>query len=272
MIYRPSNNGSDFPRELEPLERELVYGQLPIQSPTYNRYRASIDQMKIVGFGRRGAGHFVLAKHRPAEDIMDLVTPVFAIGGARNRDGELTVVIHEMEQESVSFELMAVRGEIESFMNMDFTRWSTSEWQPGSDCPKCSVRVKEVALKVDGSGVLAMCPSHRAIWVWDGVMQVNHIVPLTAFMNELNLQRALKGGKKIYRPPADVFLDLEDYSDSDFAHAFVLYNKYSHKLEIKDQQLVPQQKWRAGLFGRIFRGSRQELNAGRTGPTGHTDK
>ena len=71
----------------------------------------------------------------PKKDTLELVTPVFALGGAEDVATSVTIVIHEMAEETVSVELMTLTG---NFAELDLGRartWSISDWNPGECCP-----------------------------------------------------------------------------------------------------------------------------------------
>lgn len=242
MALAISNNGKEFPRELTPLERALIYNELPENSEAYRRYREMISRMQVVGLGKRGAGHLVLGEHKPQADTLQLVTPVFAVGGAESERTSLTIVIHEIEEDTISVELMTLKGSFENFNIDEAKMWSISAWKAGERCPKCSVGVREVRLPVlnsKGEATLAVCKKHRAIWVSDGNLKMNHIIPVTSFLSELETQRTLREGKGRYRPAAQIFDDIDSYPDSEFVHAFVLYNKFRRKMEVGDIAVEP---------------------------------
>ncbi|MCL4510238.1 MAG: zf-TFIIB domain-containing protein [Bacteroidetes bacterium] len=244
-MFEPiSNNGKEFPRELTPLEHELVFRQLPENSKTYRQYRERIERMKVVGLGRRGAGHLVLAEHEVSSDTLQLVTPVFAFGGAEQSQSKLTIVIHEVGDDAISIELMALKGNLESLDTGTARLWSVSDWKTGEKCPKCSTQVREIRLplKDEREATLTVCAKHRGVWIHDSELEMNHIIPLTGFINELNKQEGLRKGKFEYHSPSQVFSELDEFSDTEFTNAFVLYNKFWRKLEVGELELVPAKK------------------------------
>ena len=239
-----SNDGREFPRELTDLERKLIFGILPEHSRGYSEYRAKIDLMKVVGLGKRGAGHLVLSENEVGDDLLDHVAPVFAVGGARQGRAEISIVMHELEQNSISVELMMVSGEYASLKAGELTMWAVSDWLPQGNCPKCGCTVREVVLPLMGErqAVIAMCPGHRSIWVYDSSDGVNRIVPLSGFMNELNAQKALRSGKREHRSPSETFAELSGYPDNEIVLAFTLYNKFRRKLDVADSESPPLRK------------------------------
>ena len=252
-----SNNGREFPHELDPLERDMIFRQLPEHSKTYRRYREWIRQMKVVGLGKRGTGHLILAEHGVNPDTFQLVTPVFAVGGAEQSYAELTVVIHEVSDDSISVELMTLKGNFELFGVEKARLWSISDWKPGDGCPKCLNQIREIKLppKGDNKATLAICSNHHGIWIHDSELEMNHIIPLTGFMNELNRQEGLRKGRYEYHSPSRVFSELDKFSDLEFTNAFVLYNKFWRKLEVGEVALEPTPK--TSLVSRLvskFRG------------------
>ncbi|MCL5268630.1 MAG: hypothetical protein M1469_11095 [Bacteroidetes bacterium] len=256
-----SNNGKEFPRELTPLEQELIFSLLPERSEIYRRYRERIQGMKVVGLGRRGAGHLVLGEHRPQADTLELLTPVFALGGAEHVTTSVTVVIHEIAEETISVELMILKGNFEELDVGNARKWSISDWNPGEVCPKCSVPVREISLPVvksDCETTLAVCREHRGIWISDGDLKMNHIIPVTSFLSELDRQMALQGVKRGYRSPGQIFNELESYSDTEFVRAFVLYNKFWRKMDIKDIAFEPavNRSFASRLVSRLVRKGR----------------
>ncbi len=230
-----SNNGKEFPRQLNALERDLINRQLPGSSETYRRYRERIAGMDVVGLGKRGPGHLVLGRQNPQPDNLELVTPVFALGGAEDATTSVTIVIHEMAEETVSVELMTLTGNFDELELRRARTWSISDWIPGECCPKCSAPVKEIRLpaaSANGLATLAVCRGHRGIWVRDGDLKMNHIIPVTGYLSELDRQRNFRGAKGEYHSAGQVFDDLESYSDAEFVRAFVLYNKFWRKMDI----------------------------------------
>lgn len=237
MFLPNSNNGKEFPRRLTPLEHELIFNQLPDSSDAYRSYRERIDRMQVVGLGKRGAGHLVLGEQKPLADVLEMVTPVFAVGGAESPQASLTIVIHEIEAETISVELMTLKGSFETFSISGAKMWSISDWKAGDPCPKCSARVREVKLpvsKTEQAATLVVCKEHRGIWVSDGSLKINRIIPVTAFLSELEAQRNLREGGRTYHPVRRVFDEIDGYPDSEFVHAFVLYNKFWRKMELSD--------------------------------------
>ncbi len=240
-----SNNGKEFPRELTALERELIFSQLPENSKAYRDYRELIGRMKVVGLGKRGAGHLVLGEQKPHSDTLQLVTPVFAFGGAERNRTSITVVIHEFGDDVISVELMTLNGEFEELGAGQIKTWSISDWSRGSPCPKCGTPVKEVDMPMLKSGkeaTLAVCRKHRGIWISDGDLGMNHIIPVTGYLSELVRQRAIAARSREYRPAAEVFGELDSFSAREFVRAFVLYNKFWRKMDIQDVDFAPPAK------------------------------
>jgi hypothetical protein len=85
--------------------------------------------------------------------------------------------------------------------------------------------------------------------LYESVSGVNHIIPVTNFINEL-----LRGNRSINRSKGIdmnyIFSNLGMFSDSDFRRALVQYNKQWRKVDLHDTDVVIEKK-KKWFFGRL---------------------
>ena len=104
--------------------------------------------------------------------------------------------------------------------------------------------------------VLAICREDRRLWVHESSTQVNHLIPVTNFYNELMLHKNIRD-PKIALDAKKLFMDLGDYSDGDLTYAFLTYNKIKSKvypvssLESDRRETPSFLKRLSGLLGKV---------------------
>ena len=101
---------------------------------------------------------------------------------------------------------------------------------------------------------LACCPADRRLWVHDGAEEVNRLIPVTNFYNELMLQKQIRD-PKLALEARRLFEDLTAYSDADLTRAFFTYNRLRSKVHLEGV-LEPERAGKRSfvtLFRSLFR-------------------
>ena len=116
-----------LPRELDPLERELLLGVLPIERPGYAAYRKLIETWPVVTSGRRGDGNYILAEAGWSVDIETPLPQLFAYGVVEYEQGTLAISIRERFGGQLEFEMEAAADRTAVAASRQIRRWSFSE-------------------------------------------------------------------------------------------------------------------------------------------------
>ena len=240
-----------YPRDLKPLERELLLWVLPDDRSGYREYRSLVQSWQVAAAGRRGEGNFILAPGTWKIDGESPLPQVFAYGVVEQEDGRIAVTVRERLGDQLEFEIVNLDGERLPTRLTEKKGWTYSEWLPNLPCPICSGSVREVAMRTEGGRmlVLAVCTRDGRIWVYDERSRVNHPIPLTNFYNELMLHANVRD-PNIALNSRRLFTDLQSYSDATLSRAFASYNSLKTKITIEDQiQITGARKH--SLFGRF---------------------
>jgi hypothetical protein len=244
-----------YPRSLTAREREWVRWILPEDRTAYRRYREMIDHMTVIGEGRRGPGELILGQPGATVDFGSPLGAVFAYGALETNVGQISVTLRELTDEQISLEIVSHRSaEIPADVT-ESRRWSYSTWSPGQPCPQCRQPVREVPMHSAAAQeerlTLAVCPSDRRLWVHDG--EVNRLIPVTNYYNELMLQKKIRD-PKIALDARRLFAELDTYSDADLTRAFVTYNQIRSKVRVEGllEPDRPAKRSVAGLFRSLF--------------------
>ncbi len=237
--------GSAFPRALSEFERATLLWLLPEHKPGYQHYRRCIETWKVIGRGRRGEGNFILAPvENPAgktgaPDTSAPLAPVFAYGVIETSAGKISATLREVEEGQsqrdfqLEFEIVNLDSETIPETFEERRRWNFSEWSSGAQCPMCGQHVREITIqRVTGIALtLAICPSDKRLWIYDGSDGVVHLIPVTNFYNELMMHKRVRD-PEIALDSQHLFRDLSSYSDSDLTAAFIGYNNLRKKVEL----------------------------------------
>ncbi len=220
---------TDYPRMLRPKERELLECVLPPDRPGYDRYRALIGGMQVIGEGRRGRGNFVLGRTADTPDISSPLGPVVAYGVVETTRDPFTVTVREYAGDQIDVEIVSAHGEEIPDHFEEKRRWTYSSWNPGDPSPATGAPVREVA--VDVSCTLAIAATEKRIWIHDRATGIVHLLPITNFYNALMLHRRIRDPKVALRS-ALLFENLRSYTDADLRAAFVAYNAFRHRVSV----------------------------------------
>lgn len=214
---------------LRPKERELLECVLPPDRPGYDRYRALIGGMQVIGEGRRGKGNFVLGHPDDTPDISSPLGPVVAYGAVETTRDTFSVTVREYAGDQIDVEIVSTHGEEIPDHFEEKRRWTYSGWNPGDPSPATGLPVREIAL--DDSCILAIVGTEKRIWIHDRSTGMVHLLPITNFYNALMLHKRIRDPKVALRS-ALLFENLPSYSDADLRAAFVAYNAFRHRVTV----------------------------------------
>ncbi|MFQ5798512.1 MAG: hypothetical protein ACE5H0_07450 [Bacteroidota bacterium] len=227
------NSPERYPRKLAKREQEFLYWLLPDERTGYHHYRDLLETMVVLGEGRRGKGNLVLG--HPG-DVLDLDAPlasVFAFGVIEGEDKNILVTIREEQEHQVEVEIVGSKSDKVPDQFAEKRRWSYSSWSPGDLGPSSGGMVREVKMrgKENFTLVLAISPPEKRLWIYDAKSQVNHLIPVTNFYNELMMLKGIRD-PNLALQSAKLFSRLSKFSDEDLARAFLSYNRLRKKVEV----------------------------------------
>ncbi|MBI3586734.1 MAG: hypothetical protein HY088_06360 [Ignavibacteriales bacterium] len=240
-----------FPRELTPIERELLLWLLPEDRPGYSEYRTLFAQWMVAARGRRGEGNYIIAAPTERPDNESPLPQLLAHGVVETRGGRISISIRERLGDQVEFEIMYPQLNKVFSVENELHRWTYSYWLPSQGCPACKNSLREVAMNTTAGQrfVLAVCSNDKLLWVYDEATKVNHPIPTTNFYNELMLHNNTRD-PKIALDSKRLFTDLAMYPDRDLVLAFVTYNKLRAKIPLNQPIVVPEES-QLSFFKRI---------------------
>lgn len=255
MNYDKSNSKSvDFPRQLNDVEKKLLFEILPENKKGYLDYRNKINELMIIGLGRFGGNNFILGKEVINPDLQSPSTPIFAAGTVYLKDEEIDVTINEEIDDEIEVDISPKNSTILP-ENLDVVKSvSFSDWNPGDADPYKNKNVREVLIEKDNY-VLAIACTINKIWIYDINTKVNHLIPVSNFYNELMLVKNIRE-KEIVLKPKLLFENIDEYSDSDLFSAFVKYNKYMRRINLDYDKILhqPEEKKRNNFIKIFSRG------------------
>ena len=248
-----AGTNSVYPRSLTAREKEWLAWILPSSRDGYREYRDVVERMVVLGEGRRGKGNVVLGHSGDVPDIESPLPPVFAYGAIETNLGVISITIRENVEDQIDVEIVSHRTEEIPETFEETRRWTYSAWNPGDVCPQCQKPVREVPMhSTQGKHfVLAICPADKRLWVYSADNQVNRLIPVTNFYNELMLHKNIRDAK-IALDSSRLFSDLLSFSDAELTYAFLTYNKFKTKVDVTGT-LLSEKKEQATLGERLRR-------------------
>ncbi len=252
MVFDNSNiKSGEFPRQLNKIEKELLFKILPENKKGYLNYMNKINELMVIGLGRFGGNNFILGKKDTNPDLQSPSTPIFAAGTVYLEDEEIDITINEEIDDEIEVDLSpknssALPEKLEIVKTKSF-----SEWNPGDLDPYKNKKVRVVLIEQDNY-VLAVASAINKIWIHDINTRVNHLIPVSNFYNELMSVKNIRT-KEIVLNPKLLFENIDEYSDSDLFSAFIKYNKYMRRINLDYNKILhqPEEKKRKH-FKKIF--------------------
>ena len=96
---------------------------------------------------------------------------------------------------------------------------------------------------------LALCGTDRRLWVYEASTQVNRLIPVTNFYNELMLHKNIRD-PKVALDSKRLFAHLSSYTDNDLTYAFLTYNKLKTKVHLTGM-IQADRAEQPGFFGKL---------------------
>ncbi len=224
------------PRPLPSREMGWIEWLFPATRPGYRSFLENLRPLRVIGEGRRGKGEMILGQPGTTPDFTAPLPPVFAYGAIETDAGMISITVREMLNDQVSVEIVSHRSDDIPENFREIRRYSYSEWMPGKPCPACGRNVREVSMHPAGDEathfVLALCATDRRIWVHDPSSEVNRLIPVTNFHNELVLHKNIRD-PNVALDSKRLFADLPQYSDADLTYAFRTYNTLRTKVHVE---------------------------------------
>jgi hypothetical protein len=214
-------------------ERGWTDWVLPADRIGYKKYREMLGSMKVIGVGRRGQGEMIMGREGSEADISAPLPPVLAYGAIETNFGTISVTIREPLDDQISVEIVNQRSDEIPEEFEEAKRWTYSTWLPGMACPQCGLPLREVAIRTVNDPlphhVLAICAANRRLWLYEEPGQINHLIPVTNFYNELMLHKNIRD-PRIALDSKRLFSEIASFSDADLTRAFVTYNALKAKV------------------------------------------
>lgn len=251
MVSNQKN--SQYPRPLTAREIEWIEWVLPKLRAGYREYCDVVHSMSVIGEGRRGKGEIILGHIGAQPDFDEPLSPVFAYGAIETNFGTISITLREILNDQISVEIVSHRAEEVPEEFEEFRRWTYSTWKSGDVCPQCQKQIREVPMHAIDRGmehfVLAVCSNDKRLWVFEDATQVNRLIPVTNFYNELMLHKSFRD-PKIALDSKQLFTHLSNYSDSDLTYAFLMYNKLKMKVHVEGS-IAADKKGKRSLVERL---------------------
>ncbi len=223
----------------------LLESVLPPDRPGYRRYREMLQSFVVVGEGRRGPGHLLLAQAPVAAEAPATLPHVVAFGALETTQDVLTVTVREFVEPWLDVEILSSGGNPIPDHFEEKRRWTYSTWEPGGVSPATGIAVREVGLGPEARLVLA--PGERRIWLYDAASGMVCLIPLTGIHHDLMVFRRERDPGVALR--SERFFDqLFAATDEELRAAFVAYNLQQPRVELPPVPAAAS----ATLFSRIF--------------------
>jgi len=223
----------EYPRKLTLRESGYLNWLLPEDRRGYLEFRNKLEGFVVIGEGRRGKGNLVLGKlgDEPEEDAP--LAPVFAFGTIEGIDQDVLVTIREKQGEQVEVEVVGSKSDEVPDSFIEKRRWSYSRWSPSELGPESGAPVREVKIsgKEDAGFFLALCPQEKRLWIHNESTQVNYLIPVTNYFNELMMVKGIRD-PSLALESSNLFTHLRDFTDEELARAFLSYNRLRRKVEV----------------------------------------
>lgn len=244
-----SANGR-YPRALRPKERELLDSVLPAERAGYKRYRDLVASLTVIGEGQMGKGNLILGPSGRHPDLREPLSSVIAYGVVETTSDTFTVTVREYGGGQLDVEIVSAHGDEVPERFEEKRRWTYSTWTPGDSSPSTGAPVREVTL--DDRHVLVVSREEKRIWVYDGTSEMNILIPITNFYNELMLLKGVRD-PRVALSPSKFFDDLGTYTDLELVQTFSAYNRIRPKVTLAAAVEAAQEGGMRAFFKGLFR-------------------
>ena len=228
---------NNFPRQLTAAEKTILFSILPESKTGYKLYREKINNLLVIGSGRFDGNNYILGNKGAEPDLNIPSSPVFALGTAVSGSNNIDVIIHEESDEQIEFDITS-SSELSFEKNIRIEEVNCySNWNPGEKIIFEKAEVREYII-LPGSYILAIVPELKKIWLHDISTGVNHIIPVTNYFNELMRLKNIRDPKLALKP-GNFFEYINEFKNDEIRKAFLMYDKYLSKFNIKDENSDP---------------------------------
>jgi hypothetical protein len=246
-------NGQDFPRKLSEVEKYWLYLILPENRPGYKIYRDKIENLYVIGYGKFPPYNLILGKINELPDLSIPSQPLIAKGVFFYDKGSVAVTIFdefedqiEIDISSNGFDYWQIQPEL--LINQEVKWFTYSSWSPGEKHPFDNSELREVEIQ-RADLELVISPKHKQVWIYDYNLKFNKFIPVTNFYQELLKVARIKDINTM----TDInflFSNIRKFSDDQIRQAFINYNRYWKKFELKPETLIKPGK--TNFFKKIF--------------------
>jgi hypothetical protein len=239
----------NFPRKLKDIEKDLLFFILPSAKPGYHLYRQKINNMNVLGYGRFGDTNLILGFNDDVINVQDASSSVFAAGSIIYENEKIDISINEEIDDRIEFDI-SPNGYEEFYSLQIIKKWNYSDWMPGQKSPRENSEVREIII-VPNKYIFAAASKEKKLWLYEFESGINYLIPLSNFYNQLMIQKNIRDPKVALKP--NLFFEsglgsIEKYSDDDLRNAFITYNKYLRRLNIKEEIVFSKTKIKKRKF------------------------
>lgn len=244
----PNISSEKYPRKLIDTEKEYLRKILPADRPGYKIYNDKLDDLFLIGKGRFDQDDFVLGNEYDKPDFTAPAENMLAVGKIFTPTHQIEISIHGEFEEKIELDFAVNGGD--DFDKTIEKYWTYSEWLPGKKSPADNSYVREIHL-VKNKIVIAVAPQTKRVWVYEADTGINHLIPQTNFYNEI-MRAKQERNPEIALKVSRLFSHLDELTDTEIAHGFLMYNKYLNKIKIDYSLFLPKTEERKNSFFKKF--------------------
>jgi len=247
------SNGQDFPRRLNDLEKYWLDLILPEDRPGYKLYRDKIENLFVIGYGKFQPFSLILGEKNDKPDLTIPAQNLIATGKFFYEQGSVSVSIFEEFENQIEIDIQSDGFDylyipVQALIKKEKKWFTYSNWSPGQNHPFDNSELRVIEIQ-KGEIVLVISSHHKRVWIYDYQLQTNRFIPITNFYQELLKVAGIKDIKTI----TDInffFTNNKRFSDAQIRVAFIHYNRYWKKFELK-KEIIPKSE-KKNFFKKIF--------------------
>lgn len=249
------SDGQDFPRKLSEIEKYWLDLILPEDRPGYNYYRNQINNMYVIGYGQFPPFNLILGNKEDLPDLSNPTQSLIATGKFFYKQGNVSVSIYAETEQQVEIDIYPEGFVYTGYSPSDLIHkeisWFTySNWLPGQKHPLDNSDLRIIQVLKDKFD-LVFSPLHKRVWIYEYDSKFIRFIPITNFYQELLKVKKINDINLIANINS-LFTNLDKFSDQHITEAFINYNRYWKKIDIKSEiKTKPKEK---NFFSKILRG------------------
>lgn len=246
-------NGQDFPRRLSDLEKYWINLILPEDRPGYKIYREKIENLFVIGYGKYPPFNLILGEKEDQPDLSIPAQALVATGKFIYDAGIVNVSVFEEFEKQIEIDIQSegfdyLQMPAELLINKEQKWFTYSNWSPGQNHPfdGSELRIIEIQRNIID---LVITSKHKRIWIYDYNLKTNKFIPVTNFYQEILKVAGIKDVKTM----TDInffFSNLNKFSNNQIREAFINYNRYWKKFDLKKE--TPSKTVKKNFFKKIF--------------------